>query len=129
MTLKRDIELLSGIVNMISKQFKKDVELLSGTEIPDTFIIADKVDSGCISVIINGILFKIKADNYPFLCPIITYINGAGEKERINFLSDWNPVGNLVSLVYTLMLDYIPYINDGTMHIERVSLLETMKSQ
>lgn len=117
---------------MALQKFVRDVKKLSEAEIPKISVITSDNNPGAITVLIEGIRFDITADNYPISSPLIIYINAMGERKRIGKFSDWSPVGGLIGVVYTLMLDYLPEIieenlNESSANSD-ISILNTMTS-
>ena len=93
------------------KYFERDVRRLIETNIPNTYIETSTVDPATLNVIIDGLMFIIRAKpDYPLGCPDVFYIESDDKNVSLNFPDEWHPAGGLVTLVYTIMLDYVPII-------------------
>ena len=91
--------------------FRREIDKLINTGVPDTCIILDNDNPMHITMVINGISFNIEIRNdYPFSSPYVSYINSSNIPVTVNFASEWSPVISLVTIAYTLMLDYVPNI-------------------
>lgn len=113
------------------KFFERDVGRLIETDIPNTSITSDKNDPETINVNIDGLIFVIKAKpDYPLGCPDVSYIISNGKNIDVNFSDDWHPASGLVTLIYTLMLDYVPIIRQFDYESNsNISIIESMVSQ